>query len=245
VAFVRPLSLEPIVAGPALSRPRTSGGSIAMLSPEPAPAPNGAAEPPPRVGRSLSRRLVRAAGAARNSEAITVGELVGRLGDRSFGWCIVVFALLNLIPMPFGSMVMALPLILVAAQMALGLPELRLPPRLAARRIDRRRFQSVVMRIRPLIRPVEAAVRPRRTGVFGRRNERLMGLVLLAVAVALFVPFPLSGYLPALSLLLTGVGLVERDGLVALIGLGMGLLAVTVTIGVGAALALGVQFLAV
>jgi hypothetical protein len=175
---------------------------------------------------------------------MTLGELVSGLGDRSFGWCIVVFALVNLIPVPFGSMVMALPLMLATAQMTLGLPELRLPQPLMQRRIDRRRFQAAVMRVRPLLRPIERLVRPRHPGVFGRQGERAIGALLLAVSIALFVPFPLSGYLPALALLVTGIGLVERDGLVALAGLALGTVAVAVTAAVGGALFLGVQLLA-
>jgi hypothetical protein len=196
------------------------------------------------IPRPLSRRLVRAAGPPGNGDGMTVGDLVGTLGDRSFGWCIVLFALINLIPMPLGSMIMSLPLMLVAGQMALGLPKLRLPQAVMRREVGRKRFQKVVMRLRPLFRPIERIIRPRHGIVFTPRNEQVIGLVLFAVAVALFMPFPLSGWLPAVSLLVTGLGLVERDGLVALAGLGLGLFSVALTVAVALALVLGVQFLA-
>ncbi len=196
------------------------------------------------IPRPLSRRLVRAAGPRNCGDGMTVGDLVGTLGDRSFGWCIVLFALINLIPMPLGSMIMSLPLMLVAAQMALGLPKLRLPQAVMRREVGRKRFQKVVMRLRPLFRPIERIVRPRHRIVFAPRNEQAIGLVLLAVSVALFLPFPLSGWMPAVALLVTGVGLVERDGLVTLAGVGLGLAAVAVTAAVALALVLGVHFLA-
>ncbi len=199
---------------------------------------------PPR--RPLTRRLVRAAGEERASgETMQVDALLSSLGDRSLGWCMVLFAIVNLIPMPLGgTMITALPLLLVAGQMALGVRELHLPAMLMRREIGCRRFQRVVMRLRPLMRPIERMVRPRREGVFTPRNERLIGCAMFAAAFALFLPFPLSGYLPAVSLLVTGFGLVERDGLVVLAGVGIGILSVIVTAAVGAALFFGVQILA-
>ena len=198
------------------------------------------------IPRPLSRRLVRAAGRERDTgDGMTVDALLETLGDRSLGWCIVLFAVVNLIPMPLGgTMVTALPLLIVTAQMALGWRELRLPAFLMRRKIGRRRFQRVVMRLRPLMRPIERIVRPRYPRVFSGRNERLIGATLFAVAFALFLPFPLSGYIPAASLLAAGVGLVERDGLVVMAGLALGAVSLAVTGAVGVALVLGVQLLA-
>lgn len=198
------------------------------------------------IPRPLSRRLVRAAGRdADDGDLMTVDALLRTFGDRSLGWCIVLFALVNLIPMPLGgTMITSLPLLAVTAQMALGARELRLPAALMRREIGRRRFQHAVMRLRPLMRPIERVVRPRHTWIFSRRNERLIGLTLFSVAVALFLPFPLSGWIPAISQLVTGIGLVERDGLVALVGLVIGLVSLAITVAVGVALVLGVQLLA-
>jgi hypothetical protein len=198
------------------------------------------------IPRPLSRRLVRAAGReGEQCEEMTVDGLLRTLGDRSLGWCIVLFAIVNLIPMPLGgTMLTALPLLIVTAQMALGFGELRLPRAVMRREIGRRRFQQVVMRLRPLMRPIERVIRPRHAWVFRGRNERLIGATLFAVAVALFLPFPLSGWLPAISLLVTGVGLVERDGLVTVTGLVVGLISLVLTGAVGFAIAFGVQSLA-
>ena len=208
------------------------------------PAPARALHLP--ISRPLSRRLVRAAGREPDSaDAMTVEALLRTLGDRSLGWCMVLFALVNLLPMPLGgTMVTSLPLLVVTAQMALGARELRLPAAMMRREIARRRFQRLVMRLRPLMRPIERIIRPRHGWMFSRRNERLIGVALFAVAVALFLPFPLSGWLPAIALLVTGLGLVERDGLVAIAGLAIGLVSLVVTVAVGMALVLGVQGLA-
>ena len=80
------------------------------------------------IRRGLSRRLVRAARDPERRPDMSLGELIRGLGDRSFGWCIVLFALISMLPMPIGSnMITAIPLILLTGQMALGLPQVWLP----------------------------------------------------------------------------------------------------------------------
>ena len=201
------------------------------------------AEPAPSVRKTrLTRRLFRAAGPRGGPEDQTLGEVIAGLGDRSFGWLILMFALVNLMPWPPGStMVLALPLLIVTGQMALGLSQVRLPRFVTERRVGRKTFQRVVLRLRPLIRPIERIVRPRHLFVFGAATERLLGVALFLVAIALFMPIPLSAYLPAFALFVAGFGLVERDGLVTLIGVALGLIAIGVTVAVGGMIVLGAE----
>lgn len=77
----------------------------------------------------LSRRLVRAASTCSpESDRMSLGELVASLGDRSFGWCILVFTLVNMLPLPPGTdMILSLPVLMLTAQMALGFDRVWLP----------------------------------------------------------------------------------------------------------------------
>ena len=195
--------------------------------------------------RRLSRRLLWAARDPGLKPDMTVSDLVRELGDRSFGWCIIIFALINMLPMPIGStMFLSIPVMIVTAQMAAGLPVVQLPGFVTRRQISRKRFQRLILRLRPLFRPVERMVRHRRPGMFSPGAERILGAFLLLVAVALFMPIPFSAYLPATALLVTGIGLVERDGVVVLVGVGLGIFAIAVTIAAGAAIFLGAGSLA-
>jgi hypothetical protein len=196
------------------------------------------------IRRGLSRRLVRAARDPERRPDMALGELIHGLGDRSFGWCIVLFALISMLPMPIGSnMITAIPLILLTGQMALGLPQVWLPDWVMRRRISRKRFQRRVLWFGPLMRPIERIVRPRYAAVFTPRAERSLGVFLLFVAIALFAPIPLSSYLPAIALLLAGIGLVERDGAVVAAALVLGVIAIVVTVSVTVALLMGVEAL--
>ena len=193
----------------------------------------------------MSRTLFRAAGRRAKTESLYLGALIAGLGDRSFGWSILLFALVNLIPMPIGTnMITALPLILLTGQMAAGFDHVRLPKFITRRGINRRGFQRVVLRLEPVIRPIEKIVRTRQLWVFRPKNEQLIGLLLLAVSLALFVPIPLSGFIPAIALFVTSFGLVERDGIVTLAGIVLGVISIIITLAVGGMLVVGAQALA-
>lgn len=201
-------------------------------------------ERPFPLRRRLSRRLLRAAKPDPQAEPIALGELVVGLGDRSFGWCLLLFALVNLIPLPPGSnMVTAIPLLLLTGQMSLGYDYLHLPRFIAARQIDRRAFRRTVMRLHPLIAPIEKIVRPRHGFVFAPAYARPIAILLFAVAFNLFLPIPLSGYLPAGALFVSAFGLIERDGVVTLAGLALGIFSIAVSLTIIVLLFLGAEAL--
>jgi hypothetical protein len=192
----------------------------------------------------VSRRLFRAAGKPFDPDETSIGTMILGLGDRSFGWTILLFSLVNMVPMPVGStLITAIPLLLLTGQMALGLQHIALPDFIKRIRISRRRFKGVVVRLKPLFRPIERIVRPRLLWLFSRRNERLAGLMLFAVAAALFLPMPGSGFVPATALLISAIGLIERDGMVLIGGMVLGVISILVTAAVATALLAGLMAL--
>jgi hypothetical protein len=192
----------------------------------------------------VSRRLFRAAGRPADPDDTSIGTMILGLGDRSFGWTILLFSLVNMVPMPVGStLITAIPLLLLTAQMALGLQHIALPDFIRRIRISRRRFKGVIVRLRPLFRPIERIVRPRLLWLFSRRNERIAGVMLFAVAAALFLPMPGSGFVPATALLISAIGLIERDGVVLIGGMVLGVISILVTAVVATALLAGLMAL--
>lgn len=194
-------------------------------------APQVGATPTPSVPqRTMSRTLLWAVCRYRELDAVPLGRILEDQGQGSFGWSIMFFAVVNLLPLPLGSnVVTAIPLLLLTGQMALGFPHVRLPRFINRRQVPRRGFQRVVMRLRPLLRPIEKVIRPRHPKFFTAKAERIIGALLFVISAALFLPIPFSGLLSASALLVAAMGLIERDGVVTLIGLAMGACAITVT----------------
>lgn len=190
--------------------------------------------------RKMSRSILLAArrGGGEDVERVTIGELLSDLGERSFGWCLIVFGVVSLLPLPIGSnMLTALPLLWIAGQMAAGYRYVHLPRFMTERALKRQTLRATIHRLRFFIKPLERIAHPRRLEMFTPKRERLLGFALLLLSLALFLPIPLSGYGPAISIFIIALGLVERDGLVVQIGLAAGLLAVIITAVVGGLIA--------
>ena len=205
------------------ARRRAEPAEVCALTSSPAP--------PPR--RRLFRRLFRVAGERTDADDVAIGDVVEKLGDRSFGWVLLFFSVLSLLPIPGGGMFTAIPLFWVLGQMALGYPRIRLPDFVTRYRVNRRTWQRLVLRMAPVIRPVERLLQPRMEHLFNGRNERALGAFQFLTTFALFLPVPLSGFVPAAALVVTGLGMVERDGKVVLLGVALGFVSIIVTVVVG------------
>src|SRR3546814_12914071 len=101
------------------------------------------------------------------------------------------------------------------------------------RRVSLRGFQRMVLRLQPVRRPLERISRPRLEWLFGQPCERILGAFLFLVVFALFLPIPLSGFIPAFALFITGVGLAEREGAIPLLGMSIGLAAIELSVAPG------------
>ncbi|WP_052272528.1 exopolysaccharide biosynthesis protein [Leisingera sp. ANG-M7] len=188
--------------------------------------------------------LLRVIRGHQSDDDISLGAFLEQLGDRSFGWAILLSCLINLLPLPPGAtIVTALPLLFFCAQMGLGFANVRLPRRIARIRISGAAMRRIVLRLRPVSRRLERIARPRLGAVFQPRREQLTGGLLFLVSLALFIPLPLSGWFPAIALFITSIGLVERDGVIVLAGACAGLLSIALTVFVAASLLIGANSL--
>ena len=164
------------------------------------------------------------------AEHVTLGWLVGGLGDRSFGVVLLVLALLGLLP--GVSAVAGVLLTVPAVQMIVARRGAVFPRRVAARRFEAERLARVVRRVVPVLRFLERIIRPRWATPF-EATKRVVGGVVLLLAVSLLAPVPLSNIPPALAIGLIAFAYLEEDGLL----LGIALSAALVMLAVAAATA--------
>ncbi len=153
---------------------------------------------------------------------VSLGELIAALETRGYGLLLFLFAVPNLTPgpsLPGFSTIFALPLALVAIQMALGVAHPRLPGFLAKRAISRMRAQSAVAYLQPMLARVEKLVRPRAAFLVGPIAKRWIGAVVLVQAILLLVPLPLLPMIPSLALVVLSLALAADDGVAVAVGL--------------------------
>jgi hypothetical protein len=138
---------------------------------------------------------------------ISLGWLFGRLQKRSFGFVMLLLALVGRVPGVgiFIGILMAFPVV----QMILGHEAPTLPHFLTARRIATRHIAPLVTRTIPLLRRMETLIRPRLHTPF-QATKRLVGLVVLILAATLMWPFPFSQVVPALVIMLISLRISKK-----------------------------------
>ncbi|HEV2556990.1 MAG TPA: exopolysaccharide biosynthesis protein [Microvirga sp.] len=177
--------------------------------------------------------VILAALAAQTGERISVSEIIAVLRDRAFALLVVLLGLPNCLPMPPPiPLVCGLLLALVALQIIAGRPTPWLPQALLSRTLARVDVERAANRARPVFQRLERISRPRMRGFDTGVALRLMGLVVLLLALGLLFAPPFVGQIPlGFAVCLVGLGLVERDGLVVLGGIIIGSMGITLSLG--------------
>ena len=157
-------------------------------------------------------------------ERVTVGEIVAALGDRGLGVLIAIFAIPNMLPsaVPFGNTVFGVFPLIFAVHLVCGFDRLMLPGFIANRSISASSFKALVPRVAAVLSWFERLLKPRFPSITGLNIERVVGALCVVLALITMLPIPFAHNLPALALVLIGLGLIERDGLGILIGAAIG-----------------------
>jgi hypothetical protein len=146
---------------------------------------------------------------------VTLRELTGVLGERAFGFMMLVLGLPNVIVMaaiPGFSTVTGVPIILIAGQLMFGRPQPWLPTVIGDRSLASEDFRKFVDRAVPHLERAEGFLRPRLAWLTRGLAERLLGAHCAVMAIILSLPIPAGNLLPALAICLAALGLIEKDG---------------------------------
>ncbi len=145
------------------------------------------------------------------------------LRGSAFGGLLLLIALLNMVPnFPGTSIVFGLLMLVPAIQLAMGRRSLWLPRKLGSLTIPAERLRRFVIVVAPRLKKVERWVRPRWEHLALPPWEQAVGFVVIALAMLVALPIPLSSWLPAFAVLLIALGLIESDGLLIAVGLNLG-----------------------
>ena len=169
-----------------------------------------------------------------NADGVVVlGEVLDKAGDRGYGFLLILLAIPAFIPIlpPGTSGVLGALMSIVALQMLFGLKQPWFPKRWRQRVLSPKVVQAIQTRGVAMLRKIERVSHPR-----GRRFTRnglilrLSALVVIALALVLSSPMPFMNTLPALGVLLIGVGLANHDLYFLLAGWGIGIVVVLIVV---------------
>lgn len=152
---------------------------------------------------------------------VSISWLLQRMRLRAYGFALLLFSIPSCLPTPPGvATVCGIILLVVTAQMIVGLEPLRLPRILARRKLSKDDVARFVARAVPWVERVERIARPRLGFMTGPVGYRLVGVVVMVLSFIVTLPIPVLGNMPpAVATIVIALGLTERDGLIVLLGL--------------------------
>jgi hypothetical protein len=177
---------------------------------------------------SRTSALLDRLGDSSGGDTVSFDTLLDEFKQRAFGGMLLVVLLPTFIPVPVGIGAITGPFIaLFGLQMLLTLQHPWLPKWLGRRSMKRSSVQRFGNRFRPLLARIEKVCRPRLQGLIEHRAAHAFtGLQLVLLGFLLSLPIPGTNYPFGFILLLYCIGLIERDGLVLLIGWVLGIAAI-------------------
>ncbi len=169
------------------------------------------------------------------NDRVTIFQLANWLGDRSFGFLLVFFALPNVLPialLPGISILTGVPLTLLALQLVFGFSKPYLPNWIGTKSFSRHDFKKIIDTAVPWLQKMEFFMKPRLLWLSGPYGKWTQGLFCFVLASVLTLPIPFGNILPASAIILLALGLIEKDGLCILLGGITGIISIVVVAGV-------------
>jgi hypothetical protein len=175
--------------------------------------------PPPHAapGRTASQLLEDLAHTF-PGDKVSVGELVDRLDSRAHGVLLLVLALPMCIPnVPGISTIFGILMLAPAVQMVLGSRRLWLPQRARLWAVDAAALRRTFEVATPTLKRVEKLIKPRWTRLTRFPVTILVGLQTLLMALILILPIPFANWPPGITVAMTALALLQRDGVLMLL----------------------------
>jgi hypothetical protein len=157
------------------------------------------------------------------AQPLTLGDLLDSVGRRSYGPLLLLIGLFAISPataLPGMTWLTAALTLVVAGQMAIGLPTIWLPSIARNIRIGRKQVREGVEKGRPAARWIDHLLR-KRLEVLSR--PPFVNIVALCVLAAALITFPLGlipllPIIPGIAIVAFGLGMTARDGVWLLLG---------------------------
>lgn len=189
---------------------------------------------PASVAERLRRRLKQA---GPGGPPLTLGEVVDLSREHGFGLLFAALALPTLVPVlpPGTAAFIGLLFAGLGLQRVFGLQHPWLPARLRRLTLSPQAARFMDERVIPILARLERSSRGRLGLVATEPLFRAAALSVTLLGLLMVTPLPFFNTLPALLVLMVGIGFLRRDGVYILVGMAVGYLLVAVVVGLLAA----------
>ncbi|WP_146097256.1 exopolysaccharide biosynthesis protein [Rhodoferax sp. TS-BS-61-7] len=173
------------------------------------------------VGQQQARRL-RAAAEALEDQPMRLQQLFRLHGRAGPGALLVVLAVPCLLPLPGAGTLMSLGLAALAWMIWCYFPRLVMPRRVGRLQLSAPMARRALHTLAWLYEQAARVMRARLRWWVQPGHRVWLAPLVAAMAWAIFLPIPFGNVVPAVALLLIGLGLVFEDGLAVLAGATLG-----------------------
>jgi hypothetical protein len=208
----------------------TDAGGAATVTGEPIKDPS-VTPPKDPLDATIDAFIERLEVLAKRPDArLTCDGLIQVIGPRAHALALLIFSLLNLLPLPPGvNWMLGAVITGLAVLMTLNRP-LRLWGWIGRRRLPLRALVRLLGVLRWITRLVAQISSPRLHPLTSPPALPVIGLFGVLMGTMMLIPIPLTNMLPAIGLAVVSLGILNRDGLLVILGIVAGALGVAVLV---------------
>jgi hypothetical protein len=166
----------------------------------------------------------------RENQQVTLAEIWELAGERTFGFLFVLLSLPSALPVPAPgySIPFGILMLVLAVQLIGGSQYPWLPAKWKKKSVQLQQVQGFLKKGIPWLRRIEVLSHPRMSYICTSIPGRIIiGLAIALMSLSMMIPIPGTNTLPAIGIFITGFGLLDDDGAIALGGLVVCLLGLT------------------
>lgn len=155
---------------------------------------------------------------------IPLSDIVETLNSKGFGVLLIGLALLLILPtgaIPGVPILITIFIFLTAGQILIGRSTLWLPKKITSYKVKTKKLESSINAAKKYTPKIDSVFK--RRWIFFKKRKLEIVIALLSLFVAITIPFlgliPLLVIIPATSILMFGIALTQKDGMILILGI--------------------------
>lgn len=158
---------------------------------------------------------------------VSVENILNKNNENAY-FLLILTTIFSFLPFIFALFCGAIN-VYISVQIILRKKVILLPKMIRNLSIKKQTLTNIIDKILPTILKLESKTKNRLLFFFVKKYLNLLRIFMLIISIVIMIPIPLSGTIPAISLLLLLFGILNKDGLIVLIGLIIGVIGIFIT----------------
>lgn len=150
-----------------------------------------------------------------------ISEIIEEFHENGILLAIIFFSLPIAVPLPYPpgfTTIIGVPLVVLSIQLLMGSTKVWLPEKVNNYELKNSTLIMICNKVVPIIISIERYVKPRFSFAKTIYTHQFVGFISLISAILVALPIPFTNAMPALGITIMTLGLLNRDGVVIIMG---------------------------